>query len=206
MEKIKSRKQIKNEIAVVIFTKNEEINLSQCLKSVKNFENIYVIDSQSTDGTTEIAKTFGVEVIQFNWDGKYPRKKQWTLKKFVNYEWVLMLDADERITPSVEYEIREILNKRKYAAAEFPLEYHFCGKKLKFGHSVKKRILLKPQLCRFPDVEVEGIGNGDIEFHYQPEVDGDTFNAKSKIIHDEQDPFIVWVKRHVLYAEIESKL
>ncbi len=85
-------------LTIVIPVKNEEKNLSMCLENIKAFGNVIVVDSGSTDRTLEIAAEFGREVVQFRWNGQFPKKRNWVLR---NYEfktpWVMFLDADERI-------------------------------------------------------------------------------------------------------------
>ena len=86
-------------LTIVIPVKNEEKNLPGCLENIKTFGNVVIVDSGSTDRTLEIAAEFGREVVQFKWDGQFPKKRNWVLR---NYEfktsWVMFLDADERIT------------------------------------------------------------------------------------------------------------
>ena len=67
---------------------------------------IYVVDSQSTDETVEIARAFDAKVVQFHYGGGWPKKRQWALDSlsFEN-EWVLLLDADEILTPELADEI-----------------------------------------------------------------------------------------------------
>src|ERR1017187_10123193 len=83
-------------VTVVIPTRNEARHLSRCLEAARLCSEIYVIDSQSTDETVEIARTFDAKVVQFHYGGGWPKKRQWALDSlsFEN-EWVLLLDADE---------------------------------------------------------------------------------------------------------------
>src|SRR6266496_2197264 len=94
-------------LSVLITVKNEAASLRDCLASVSFADEIVVVDSASTDGTQEIATAAGARVVQFSWNGKFPRKKNWALENFPwRHEWVLNIDADERITPELEKEIR----------------------------------------------------------------------------------------------------
>ena len=94
-------------LSVLVPVKNEAANLRDCLASVSFAQEIVVIDSGSTDGTQAIAEAAGARVIQFAWNGKLPRKKNWALENVPwQHEWVLIIDADERITPELEREIR----------------------------------------------------------------------------------------------------
>ena len=60
--------------------KNEEINLTQCLDKLEHFSEVIVVDSMSTDKTPEIVHKFGYKLINFKWDGKFPKKRNWTLR------------------------------------------------------------------------------------------------------------------------------
>ena len=95
-------------LSVLVPVKNEAANLRDCLASVSFAQEIVVVDSGSTDGTQAIAEAAGARVIQFAWNGKLPRKKNWALENVPwQHEWVLIIDADERITPELEREIRQ---------------------------------------------------------------------------------------------------
>src|SRR5215831_14073006 len=102
-------------ISVIIPTKNEEANVKVCLESVAFASEVFVIDSQSSDRTVEIAQSMGAQVVQFYYTGQWPKKKNWALRTvpFKN-EWVLILDADERITPELRDEIAGVLEIRRH--------------------------------------------------------------------------------------------
>src|SRR6266566_3486588 len=86
-------------LSVLVPVKNEAANLRDCLASVAFADEIVVVDSASTDGTQEIATAAGARVVQFVWNGKFPRKKNWALENIPwRHEWVLIIDADEWIT------------------------------------------------------------------------------------------------------------
>ncbi len=86
-------------ITVAIPVKNESSNLGRCLSRLTEFESVVVIDSSSTDQTPEIARSHGARVLNFEWDGGYPKKRNWFLTtQAVGTPWVLFLDADEFVT------------------------------------------------------------------------------------------------------------
>ena len=92
-----------NKISVTIITKDEEKNISDCLKSVAWADEIIVVDSESTDRTVELAKKFTDKVIIRKWEGYVPQKRY--VLSLANNEWVLSLDADERVTAELKEEI-----------------------------------------------------------------------------------------------------
>ena len=113
-------------LSVVVITKNESERIADCLKSVEWAEEIIVLDDFSTDDTVEIAKKFTDKVSQRAMDieGKH-RNYAYSLASF---EWVLSLDADERVTPELRDEITELLkNNPGYKGYTIPRK-NFMGK------------------------------------------------------------------------------
>lgn len=92
-----------NKISVIVITKDEEKNIIDCLKSVEWADEIIVVDSESTDRTVELARQFTNKIFTRKWEG-YVSQKRYALSLAGN-EWVLSLDADERITPELKQEI-----------------------------------------------------------------------------------------------------
>src|ERR1700730_11526527 len=93
-------------VSVIVPVRNEGRNLRRCLESLCGAGDVYVIDSQSSDDSVEIAREFGAQVIQFHYHGGWPKKRQWALDMLpLRYEWVLLLDADESLTPALFFEI-----------------------------------------------------------------------------------------------------
>jgi glycosyltransferase involved in cell wall biosynthesis len=93
-------------VSVLIPAKNEEANLPACLESVKRADEVFIVDSQSSDRSAEIAESYGAKVVQFHFNGRWPKKKNWSLENLpFHNEWVLIVDCDERITPELWDEI-----------------------------------------------------------------------------------------------------
>ena len=94
-------------VTVIVPVKNEQKNLGRCLERLKGFSEIFVVDSASTDRTCEIARSYGAQVVNFSWNGKFPKKRNWCLRhlKF-SHDWILFLDADELVTEAFEAELR----------------------------------------------------------------------------------------------------
>jgi (heptosyl)LPS beta-1,4-glucosyltransferase len=116
-------------LSVAIITKNEEKNLSGCLKSVSFADDIVVVDSASIDRTVEIAKEFGCHVFTEDWKGYGPQKNSAVDK--CRYEWVLLLDADERVTVEARDEILRVLGKPEADAYSFKRKNYLHGKWIK---------------------------------------------------------------------------
>ena len=94
-------------VSVLIATRNEAENIDRCLAALHDWaDEIVVVDSQSEDGTIDIAQSFGATVIQFFYEGGWPKKRQWALNTY-NFRnaWILLLDADEILQPAIKKEI-----------------------------------------------------------------------------------------------------
>ncbi|MHC4427132.1 MAG: glycosyltransferase [Planctomycetota bacterium] len=96
-------------VDVMVIAFNEALNLPYCLKALSGWSNrIFVVDSGSTDGTQEIAKRFGAEVVHHDWPG-YAQQKNWGLDNLpFEADWILLVDADEVITPRLSRRLLEI--------------------------------------------------------------------------------------------------
>jgi glycosyltransferase involved in cell wall biosynthesis len=93
-------------ISVIIITKNEEENIAACLKSVDWADEIIVVDAESEDNTVENAKSFTTKIYIRKWQG-YANQKKYALSLAEN-EWVLSIDADERVTSELKNEILDL--------------------------------------------------------------------------------------------------
>jgi len=114
-------------LSVAIITKNEEECLPECLASASMAAEIVVVDSGSVDRTVEIARAFGARLYHEQWLG-FGRQKQKAID-YCTQPWVLVLDADERITPELATEISGILlaGTTSIAACSIPRKSFFCG-------------------------------------------------------------------------------
>src|SRR5947208_2971788 len=96
----------KTPVSVIVPVKNEAENLKRCLPALAWADEVFVVDSQSHDETAAVAAEHGATVVQFHYDGTYPKKKNWALDNlpFQNH-WVLIVDADEVVVPELAQEI-----------------------------------------------------------------------------------------------------
>ena len=153
--------------SVIIMTKNEALNISKCLNVCQYFQEVIVVDSNSTDGTREIAESFGVKVVNFSWNGKYPKKKQWILDNVrTSHDWVLHLDADEEVTQEFCAEIESFLQKngKDYVACRVRISYYFMHKQLRHGQQIRKTAFIRKGYCEYPvlnDLASTGIRDTD---------------------------------------------
>lgn len=108
------KKMGKIKLSVVIITRNEEKNIKECLESVKWCDEIVVIDDYSEDKTAEIAKKLGIEVYKRHLNNNFASQRNFGLEE-AKGEWVLFVDADERISAELADEIKQVTQKTAYA-------------------------------------------------------------------------------------------
>lgn len=114
-------------LSVIIITKNESANIRACLESVAWADEIVVVDSASTDGTLEIAREFTPQVhVHADWPGFGAQKNR--ALDYASKDWVLSLDADERVTPELRAEIEAVLLDARADGYEIPRLSSFCGR------------------------------------------------------------------------------
>jgi glycosyltransferase involved in cell wall biosynthesis len=123
--------EMKVPVSVVIVTRNEEKNIENALESVKDFEDIVVVDSFSEDRTVEICKKYTQRVYQHEWEG-FAKQKQMAVD-YAKNQWVLILDADERVTPELRSEIVEKIENSSVGGFYLPRKNFFLGRWIKHG-------------------------------------------------------------------------
>ena len=195
-------------ITVLLAAKNEEINISKCLESLKPVEKIFVLDSHSSDKTAEISLSFGAEVIQFNYSGGYPKKRQWALENLdIQTPWVFLIDADEVVSEILWNEIRECINKNKTADAYMIKKgFHFLGKKMKFGgFSFDAVLLFKTGKGTFEKLVEDDEFGFDMEVHERIIVDGKISRLRTPIIHEDFKNLEAYISRHNTYSTWKAK-
>jgi len=142
-------------LSVIIPTFNEEEILPRCLESVGFADEILVVDSFSTDGTLEIARAAGARVVQREY-GYSAQQKNWAIPQ-ARHEWVLLVDADERVTADLRDEIRRTLDGGPAADGYWIRRVnHFLGKRIRFcGWGTDRVIrLFRRDVSRYQDRQV----------------------------------------------------
>jgi glycosyltransferase involved in cell wall biosynthesis len=197
-------------ITAIILTRNEEAAIAECIRAAKRVtSDIAVIDSNSTDATASIAQREGARVVSYSWNGRYPKKKEWALRNAgATTEWVLLLDADERVSHQLAVELRAIAaSDTGHSAYDIPLRYYWRGRPLKHGQTVVKRSMLKVGASAFPEVpDLDAPGITEVEGHYQPSVAGSVGVTRGLLLHDDPDPVSDWYSRHNKYSDWEAYL
>jgi len=189
---------MKTPVAVVILTWNEEANLAACLESVRWAAEVFVVDSGSGDRSVEIARSLGARVYEHAFEG-YAEQRNWALRNLpLTHEWVLMLDADERIPPALAAEIRDAICDRGQDYAGFYLKFRhiFLGRFLRHGGLYPTWLLrlYRPRRARYEarPMNEHVILDGKVDYLAQP------------FEHRDLRPLRDWVSKHDRYAELEA--
>lgn len=162
-------------LTAIIPTGNEAHNIEAVIESVSFADEIMVVDSFSTDKTVELAKKHTDFIIQREY-GYSASQKNWAIPQ-ATHEWILLVDADERITPDLKDEIQSILREGTDKAGFWIYRDNlFMGKLLKHGGSKSDRCirLFRKSLCRYEDKKV----------HAEIETAGEVGKLNNRMTHD----------------------
>jgi glycosyltransferase involved in cell wall biosynthesis len=192
-------------VSVCIPVRNEEANLPDCLAALTDFDEIVVVDSGSTDRTLEIAKTAGASIVQFQWNGMFPKKRNWALANYrFRHPWILFLDADERMTPEFVAELRSILKNTSHSGFWISYTNWFMGKPLHHGDVFRKLALFqigKGEYERIPENSWSAL---DMEVHEHPVIDGSIGILHSRLEHQDYRGLKNYLQRHNEYSSWEA--
>lgn len=115
-----------NKLSVILITKNEILNIRECLESVLWANEIIVVDSGSNDGTVEVCRELGATVYVHDWPGFGIQKNR--ALGYASHQWVLSIDADERVSPELRAEIEQVINDNHADGYEISRLSNFCGR------------------------------------------------------------------------------
>lgn len=120
-----------SKLSIIIITKNESSNIEDCIKSVSFANEIIVVDSGSTDNTIKIAKKLGAKVFIKPWMG-YGRQKNYAIN-LCSGDWILSIDADERISSPLKKEILKVIECSEFNAYSAPRKSYFIARFIKYS-------------------------------------------------------------------------
>ena len=200
---------MKARISVLIPGKNEAANLPRCLASVSWADEIWLVDSQSTDGSVPIAEAAGAKVVQFHYNGGWPKKKNWALENLpFRNEWVFILDADEVLPPQAEAELGAIAADPTHAANGYWINrrFMFMGQWLRHADYPNWNLrFFRHRLGRYEQIVEGDTGSGDNEVHEHVIVQGTTGRLKSEMDHYAFPSVEVFVEKHNRYSNWEAR-
>src|SRR5205807_2416708 len=155
-------------VSVIVPIINEAANLPRCLDCVKWADEIFVIDSESTDDSIAIALQHGAQVVQFEFNGIWPKKKNWALEnvRFRN-DWVFVLDADEVLPPQAEAEFaKAIAEAGDIAGYWINRRFMFMGRWMQHAYYPNWNLrLFRHALGHYEKLTDAATDSGDNEVH-----------------------------------------
>ncbi len=185
-------------LSVLILTLNEECNLTDCINSVRWSDDIVVLDSFSTDRTVMIAKEMGARLVQRRFDNYAAQRNAGLNEVSYKYPWVLMLDADERVTPELCVEMRSATDTAEPTISLF----HMRRKDYWFGQWLRRSSGYPTwfgRLVRVGYVTVEREINEEYVAH------GESRFLKEHLIHYPFNKKVsYWLERHNRYSSMEA--
>jgi glycosyltransferase involved in cell wall biosynthesis len=194
-------------ISVCIPVRNEESHLAACLDSLQGaFDDVVVVDSGSTDATRDIAAGRNARVVDFRWNGRFPKKRNWALRTVpFRHEWVLFLDADERLTPAVIQELRHTLPRTPHAGFWLSYTNWFMGRELRHGDRFRKLALFRRSAGEY-EAFPENLWTAlDMEIHEHPVVNGSVGTIVAPIDHRDDRGLHHYIAKHNEYSSWEAK-
>src|SRR3979490_2045645 len=190
IEASKSSTTVTLPVSVIVPVRNEARNLPRCLESLSGAGEAYVMDSQTTDDTAAIEKSHGAKVVQFRYAGGWPKKRQWAMDTLpLQYDWILLLDADEVLTPDLVKEMQRALQNPEIDGYFIRLQLFFLGSILRHcDASFWKLSLFRKGRggfeCRLKDQDAS---MADMGIHEHVVVDGPTAEVRNALVHHNFD-------------------
>lgn len=195
-------------ITAIVLTQNEELNLTVCLESVANFVGqVFVLDSGSSDRTLEIASRFGARIVEHPFE-THARQWIWALANLpIEYEWVLGIDADQRLTIELRDELAALFVSRERENADAEVDGYFIkrrqvwrGQWIRHGTYYPKYLL---KLYRKSRVKMDERDLMDHHFY----VPGATRNLQHDLIEEnlKENDLAFWIDKHNHYARLVAR-
>jgi glycosyltransferase involved in cell wall biosynthesis len=196
-------------VSVIVAARNEARNLPRCLQSLRNMGEVYVIDSQSKDDTADIARSHGAEVVQFRYQGGWPKKRQWAMNTLpIAYDWIFLIDADEALTPELEQEIKRAIQDPSVDGYYIGLQMHFLGRRLRCGGASFYKLSLFRRgkghfECRLSDQDPSMC---DMEVHEHVLVDGNARKLQHALDHHNLGSLEEYIAKHNEYSNWDARV
>ena len=222
MPKLEKSNALRNEpttailpVTAIVAARNEARNLPRYLESLRDVGEVYVIDSQSTDATAEIAKSYGAQVVQFHYRGGWPKKRQWALESLpLTNDWILLIDADEALTPQLVSEIRMALQDPARDGYYIALRMFFLGRELRHsGASFEKLSLFRRGMGRYEcRLREQDQSMADMEVHEHVVVEGRdgtagrTARLRYPLLHHNVESLSHYVRKHDEYSNWDARV
>jgi glycosyltransferase involved in cell wall biosynthesis len=192
-------------ITIVLPVKNEAANLPRCIEAVSDLGRVVVVDSGSSDDTQAVAKAAGAEVLNFEWDGQFPKKRNWTLRNYnFKTEWVLFLDADEFVSSEFIQEVQAAIEDTTHVGFWLNFSNHFMGQKLKGGDAFRKLALFRLGAGEYEKIDEGNWSHLDMEVHEHPVLEGSIGEIHAPIEHNDFRGLKHYIGKHNEYSSWEA--
>ena len=186
-------------------TLNEERMLGECLSRLTRFAKVVVVDSGSKDRTVEIARDHGAEVLAFEWNGRFPKKRNWTLAKHAFHTpWVFFLDADEMVTEAFCDELAATLPTTPHVGFWVSYTNWFLGQRLRHGGANRKLALFRVNAGEYERIDDKRWSSLDMEVHEHPVLTGSTGSLRAVLEHKDDRGYAHWLAKHNDYSTWEA--
>jgi glycosyltransferase involved in cell wall biosynthesis len=188
---------------VIVPTKNEEKNIRECLESVNWAEKVYVVDSRSADRTGQIALALGAEVVPFDYDGGWPKKKNWAIHNLpIRTPWFLILDADERVDEELAREMADAVQQDDIDGYYVRWRFIFLGRWMRhsWSHGWMLR-LVRTGKGEYEDLGMRAEGGWDNEVHENIIVQGKTARLKNWLTHESNETLSYWSRKQNEFSD-----
>jgi glycosyltransferase involved in cell wall biosynthesis len=182
-------------LSAVIITHNAARQLADCLNSLSFVSEIIILDSGSDDETKNIADAYQARFVQQDWLGYGPQKQK--AVELANYDWVLCLDADERVSEELAALIQTELNNPHHQAYQFPRCNRFMGRWLKHGEGYPDISL------RLFDRNVASWSDDEVHEVVRTEVSVGTLSGD--LLHDSASSLDDYLARQNLYTSLQAE-
>jgi glycosyltransferase involved in cell wall biosynthesis len=216
MQKLEEPKQMRNErsspllpVTAIVAARNEARNLPRCLESLRDVVEIYVVDSQSTDATAQIAESYGAHVVQFHYQGGWPKKRQWAMESLpLAYDWIFLVDADEALTPELSGEILDAIQNSGVDGYYIALRMYFLGRELRHsGASFEKLSLFRRGKGRYEcRLREQDASMADMEVHEHVVVEGKTARLLHPLLHHNVESLSHYIRKHDEYSNWDARV
>jgi glycosyltransferase involved in cell wall biosynthesis len=198
-------------VTVIVAARNEARNLPRCLESLRGVGEVYVIDSQSSDSTVEIAQSFGAHIVQFHYQGGWPKKRQWAMGSLpLAYDWIFLVDADEALTPELSAEIEQAIRNPRYDGYHISLRVYFLGRELRHsGASFYKLSLFRRGKGRFEcrlREQDDSMADMEIHEHIVLENQGRAGRLNHPLLHHNVESLSHYIRKHDEYSNWEARV
>jgi glycosyltransferase involved in cell wall biosynthesis len=197
-------------VSILVPVRNEAANLARCLGSVAWAAEVWVVDSRSQDETVAIASRHGARVVQFEFNGTWPKKKNWALENLpFAHEWVFILDADEVLPADAEAELRAIVTAPVSDVAGYWINrrFRFMGRWLRHAYYPNWNLrLFRHALGRYEKITGGATESGDNEVHEHVVVRGRTARLRCEMDHYAFPSIAAFVEKHNRYSNWEARV